>query len=59
MPFIKLPAYVCRSSWSTKSILMSVRHGFMNFTQTRSYKGNADARSQFCQFVSLVGNTSE
>ena len=32
-PYIKLPAYVRTSCWSAKSILISVRHGFMKFMQ--------------------------
>ena len=31
-PYIKLPAYVRFSWWSVKSILMSVRQGFTDFT---------------------------
>ena len=37
-PYIKLPSYVRTSYWSAKSILMSVRHGFMNFIQIGSTK---------------------
>ena len=47
-PCIKLPAYVRTSCWSAKSILMSLRHVFVNFIQTGRYKANANARSQFC-----------
>ena len=49
--YIKLPAYVRTSCWSAKSILMSVRHCFINFLQIRRYKANDDSRSQFCHFV--------
>ena len=36
---------------SQKRILMSIRHGFMNFIQIGRYKANADVRSHFCHFV--------
>ena len=55
-PYIRLPAYVHTSCFTAKSILTSLRHGLMNFTQIGRYKANADARSHFCYFV---GNISK
>ena len=48
---IKLPAHLNTSCWRAKSILISVRDGFMNFIQIERFKANADARSQLCHFV--------
>ena len=45
-PYIKLPAYVRTSCWSARSILMSVQK-----MQIGRYKANADARSQYYNFV--------
>ena len=53
-PYTKLPAYICTSCNSAKSISMSARHYFVYFVQIGRYKANADAKSQFCHFVSNI-----
>ena len=49
-PYKNILAYVRTFCWSSKTVLMSAPHSFMNFMQIERHKANADARSYILPF---------